>query len=75
MKGTEDSSLLMIRVLLIIVFGVPPYVHEDDANRAIKTAMEIRDQISDKFVTMGIATGNVYNVYVGSVQRGRRMLL
>lgn len=48
------------------VFGVPPYAHEDDAYRAVKTAMELRKELSllDLDHSIGIATGQVY---VGSV--------
>jgi class 3 adenylate cyclase len=58
-------------LMLIVVFGVPPYAHEDDAYRAIKTSLEIRDALCSVEVehSIGVATGNVY---VGSVGSRRR---
>jgi hypothetical protein len=46
---------------LIIVFGVPPFAHEDDAYRSVKTALEIRECLLAMNVehTIGITTGNV----------------
>eukprot|EP00457_Paulinella_chromatophora_P000243 gb/GEZN01000243.1/.p1 GENE.gb/GEZN01000243.1/~~gb/GEZN01000243.1/.p1 ORF type:complete len:1712 (+),score=350.38 gb/GEZN01000243.1/:228-5363(+) len=57
--------------VLIVVFGVPPYAHEDDPYRALKTALEIRELLEDAGVThsIGIATGEVYVGSVGSPQR------
>ncbi len=44
---------------LIVVFGVPPYAHEDDAYRALKTALEIAAELRalGLIATQGVATG------------------
>eukprot|EP00808_Paulinella_micropora_P026542 g82296.t1 len=57
--------------VLIVVFGVPPYAHEDDAYRALKTALEIRELLEEAGVkhAIGLATGEVYVGSVGSSER------
>ena len=56
---------------LIVVFGVPPFAHEDDAYRGVKCAIEMRDSLLALGVAhgMGITTGTVYSGSVGSVHR------
>ena len=56
---------------LIVVFGVPPFAHEDDAYRGVKCAIEMRDTLLALGVAhgMGITTGTVYSGSVGSVYR------
>ena len=56
---------------LICVFGVPPFAHEDDAYRAVKTALEIGHELRNINLinTMGVATGSVYVGSVGSPKR------
>ena len=56
---------------LIVVFGVPPFAHEDDAYRGVKCAIEMRDVLLALRVAhgMGITTGVVYSGSVGSPQR------
>lgn len=50
----------------ISVFGVPPFAHEDDAYRAVKTALELQKTLVHMGLaySIGVATGEVY---VGSV--------
>src|SRR3981081_120819 len=40
----------------MVVFGVPA-VHDDDAERAVRAAIEIRDGASDLAVRVGVNTG------------------
>ena len=56
---------------LIVVFGVPPFAHEDDAYRGVKCAIEMRDSLLALGVAhgMGITTGTVYSGSVGSAHR------
>jgi class 3 adenylate cyclase len=56
---------------LIVVFGVTPYAHEDDAYRSIKTVFEMREKLLKEGCTAsyGIATGTVYVGSVGSLSR------
>ena len=56
---------------LIVVFGVPPFAHEDDAYRGVKCAIEMRDTLLALGVAhgMGITTGTVYSGSVGSAHR------
>ena len=56
---------------LIVVFGVPPFAHEDDAYRGVKCAIEMSHALRDMNVShgMGITTGVVYSGSVGSDHR------
>jgi class 3 adenylate cyclase len=56
---------------LIIVFGVPPFSHENDEYRSVKTAMELRNAFATRNVqaSIGVATGNVFVGTVGSPYR------
>ena len=56
---------------LIVVFGVPPFAHEDDAYRGVKCAIEMSAALQDMNVGhgMGITTGVVYSGSVGSENR------
>lgn len=57
--------------VLIACFGVPPFCHEDDCFRAVKSALEISKVLSTMKVShsIGIGTGNVYIGSVGSTYR------
>jgi len=54
--------------VLIVVFGVPPFTWENNAVRAVKTAMEVKDMLNGIHIQhgIGIATGDVYVGSVGS---------
>ena len=54
--------------VLIAVFGVPPFSHDDDAERGVKTALEIVDNLQEK-CHIGITTGPVFTGSVGSSER------
>src|SRR6202521_6035889 len=41
---------------VMVVFGVPA-VHDDDAERAVRAALEIRDSASELVVRVGVNTG------------------
>mmetsp|Transcript_28206 Transcript_28206/g.55486 ORF Transcript_28206/g.55486 Transcript_28206/m.55486 type:complete len:1544 (+) Transcript_28206:59-4690(+) len=59
--------------VLIVVFGVPPYAHEDDVYRAVKCSLEIREALESVDPpcehSIGVATGEVYVGSVGSAHR------
>src|SRR5258708_37332526 len=40
----------------MVVFGVPA-VHDDDAERAVRAALEVRDRAGDLTVRIGVNTG------------------
>lgn len=54
---------------LICIWGLCPFSHEDDAARAILTAMNIRREllkIENTWCNMGISTGEVFSGVVGT---------
>jgi class 3 adenylate cyclase len=57
--------------VLIAVFGVPPFGHEDDAGRGMKTAWEIHHKLLESKVSnsIGVTTGKVFCGSVGSSKR------
>jgi hypothetical protein len=57
--------------ILIAVFGVFPYSHEDDANRCVNSSLEMRTALQKMKVdaTIGVATGDIYAGAVGSNNR------
>jgi class 3 adenylate cyclase len=57
--------------VLIAAFGVPPFGHEDDPGRGIKTAWEIHHKLMESQVTssIGVTTGKVFCGSVGSSKR------
>ncbi len=57
--------------VLIAAFGVPPFGHEDDPGRGIKTAWEIHQKLLESNVTscIGVTTGKVFCGSVGSSKR------
>jgi class 3 adenylate cyclase/tetratricopeptide (TPR) repeat protein len=54
--------------VLVVVFGLPPQAHEDDAARCLQAALAIRDAlaVSGQRTAMGITTGRVFAGPVGS---------
>ena len=59
-------------IILFAAFGVPPNSHADDAFRAVKTAIDIREKLFDQLqiqCAIGIFTGFVFTGVVGSEQR------
>jgi len=66
-------------VTVLAVFGLPPLVHEDDPERAIKAAMQILDAFGDDAeslpqrarhgVSIGVTTGPVFAGIIGSNRR------
>ena len=57
--------------VLIAAFGLPPYSHEDDAVRGVKTAIEIYRDLQNLNVSssIGVTTGQVYCGSVGCPMR------
>ena len=57
--------------VLIAAFGVPPFGHEDDPLRGIKTAWEIHHTLKDQNVSssIGVTSGKVFCGSVGSSKR------
>jgi class 3 adenylate cyclase len=56
---------------LIVVFGVPPFTHEDDPSRAVKFALAISDLLNPMGIrhSIGISSGPVFVGSVGSELR------
>ncbi len=72
-----EGSLLRLGVddkgtRLLIAFGAPPRSHEDDAARAVRASLAMRDQLRTMGIvpSIGIATGRAFCGRVGSPQRG-----
>ncbi len=57
--------------VLIAAFGLPPRTHEDDAVRAVQTAVEIQDQLKSQglLCSIGITTGRAFCGPVGNDRR------
>jgi class 3 adenylate cyclase len=57
--------------VLIVVFGVFPFAHEDNEYRAVKTSIGIGKALSAAKVShgIGVATGDVFAGFVGSPMR------
>eukprot|EP00457_Paulinella_chromatophora_P000300 gb/GEZN01000300.1/.p1 GENE.gb/GEZN01000300.1/~~gb/GEZN01000300.1/.p1 ORF type:complete len:1587 (-),score=273.58 gb/GEZN01000300.1/:127-4887(-) len=57
--------------VLIVVFGVPPFAHEDDAFRATKLALEMNRLLGELKLDhgIGIASGEVFAGSVGAPYR------
>lgn len=54
---------------LICIWGLSPYAHTDDAQRATLTALNMRKQlakIENTWCNIGIATGDVFSGVVGT---------
>ena len=53
---------------MIIVHGVPPYTHEDDAVRSVMTALNLKQELNklNCSCSIGIATGLVFCGVVGT---------
>lgn len=58
-------------ILALVVFGLPPYSHPDDAARAIETALALADlaERSGTVCQVGIATGRVFCGEIGNARR------
>jgi hypothetical protein len=46
----------------ILGFGVPPFAHQDDPQRSLETALEIREKLLKRNVDsrIGVTTGHCY---------------
>jgi class 3 adenylate cyclase/tetratricopeptide (TPR) repeat protein len=58
-------------VVLVAAFGLPPLSHEDDAARAVQTALDVRTALGAQGVTyrLGLATGRVFCGTTGGATR------
>ncbi|MEM7539347.1 MAG: adenylate/guanylate cyclase domain-containing protein, partial [Chloroflexota bacterium] len=56
---------------LLLLFGMPPFAHEDDPERAISCALQICEHFANTSLTVsgGIATGHIFAGPVGSPTR------
>src|SRR5919202_2406461 len=75
MKGIVESHGGSVEKFIgdavMAVFGVP-VVHEDDALRAVRAAIEMRDAFPELGLTgrVGVASGNVVTATVGRLATG-----
>ncbi|HYF62312.1 MAG TPA: adenylate/guanylate cyclase domain-containing protein, partial [Herpetosiphonaceae bacterium] len=48
--------------IILLAYGVPPYIHEDNARRAVQTALEINEQLTRLALmsAIGVTTGQVF---------------
>ncbi|QRN97216.1 AAA family ATPase [Archangium violaceum] len=58
-------------VVMVAAFGLPPLSHEDDAARAVQTALEVRTALREQGVPhrLGLATGRVFCGTTGGAKR------
>ncbi|WNG32436.1 AAA family ATPase [Archangium violaceum] len=58
-------------VVVVAAFGLPPHSHEDDAARAVQTALDLRVALREQGVrySMGLATGRVFCGTTGGTKR------
>lgn len=56
---------------LIAALGMPPFAHEDDADRGVRAALEMQTKLKSLGwrCSIGITTGNVFCGIVGSARR------
>lgn len=56
---------------MICAFGLPGYLHEDDARRAIQSALEIQNALKahGQDSAMGVTTGKLLCTLVGSTRQ------
>jgi class 3 adenylate cyclase/tetratricopeptide (TPR) repeat protein len=57
--------------ILIVAFGLPPVSHEDDAVRAVRTALDMHEAAAEVGIrtAIGIASGRVFCGPIGSAAR------
>ncbi|MEZ4888543.1 MAG: tetratricopeptide repeat protein [Chitinophagales bacterium] len=60
--------------VLLILFGAPPFAHEDDPARAVRCAMDLQSWISDHpdfpfSLSVGVTSGRVFSGPMGSPNR------
>jgi len=57
--------------MLLLLFGAPPFSHEDDATRAVACALSLRDVAAGQNLrtAIGIAEGQIFAGPVGSARR------
>ena len=62
---------------LLVVFGLPPFSHEDDALRATLAALEIQQRMTAKklHVNIGIATGRAFCGSIGNASRRKYTMI
>ncbi len=70
--GADDKGSI-----LIAAFGIPPFSHEDDAQRGVQAALEIQDRLAllEEEFAIGITTGRVFCGLIGNVQRKEYTLM
>jgi hypothetical protein len=57
--------------VLVAIFGVPPFVHEDDALRGVKAGLELHNMLLQRGMqsSVGVTSGEVFCGSVGSADR------
>ncbi|EGD76161.1 hypothetical protein PTSG_00868 [Salpingoeca rosetta] len=75
-EGVVNKLLVDDKGLLaLVVFGLPPFLHQDDAARAVRAGIDIANDVPRLDTTqtinasVGIATGHVFAGIIGSRQR------
>lgn len=71
-EGTVRQFLVDDKgAVLIAVYGVPPFAHEDDELRGVKAALEIHNVLLQRGMhnSVGVTTGDVFCGSVGSSHR------
>lgn len=77
-EGTLDKVLVDDRgTSFVIAFGYPPRAHDDDASRAVRTALSIEEACREEGLPFGIgvATGRVFCGPYGSARRREYTML
>jgi len=61
----------------IVIFGVPPFVHEDNPTRAIMAAQDISKKLNEMRQShgIGLTTGTVYSGAIGGDRRREYMVI